>query len=173
MPRTPPAGSRRPRLLKVTDAFRDFVLAQLETLGELDAKAMFGGVGLYHRGVFFGVLTSDTLYFKTDDRTRAAYTRRGAAPLRPHAEQASRTYFAVPLDVLESAPELAAWARDAVAAAERRAVSGRGAPARSRSARRASPRPADRQAAPTDPVRGAAAPARTNTRASGRRSRRR
>ena len=66
----PRAPARKLRSLKVTDAFKSFVLDQLEELGDVTARSMFGGVGLYHRGVFFGLLARDTLYLKVDERTR-------------------------------------------------------------------------------------------------------
>jgi DNA transformation protein and related proteins len=103
----------------VSEAFRRFVLDQLEELGDVTPRAMFGGVGLYHRGVFFGILARDTLYFKTDARNRGDYLRAGTPAFTPYPDRAERSmrYYAVPIDVLESAPELAAWARKAIAAA--------------------------------------------------------
>ena len=88
---------------------------------------MFGGVGLYHRGVFFGLLARDTLYLKVDDANRPDYKAAGMKPFRPYpGRRGSMRYYAVPLDVLESAPELAAWARKAVAAATSVEPRGRG-----------------------------------------------
>jgi len=88
---------------------------------------MFGGVGLYHRGVFFGLLARDTLYLKVDDTNRPDYKAAGMKPFRPYpGRRGSMRYYAVPLDVLESAPELAAWARKAVAAATSVEPRGRG-----------------------------------------------
>src|SRR5215831_13303219 len=72
MPRSKPR-TNNPRSLKVTEAFKAFVLDQLEELGEVTAKRMFGGVGLYYRGVFFGILARDTLYFKTSTANRPDY----------------------------------------------------------------------------------------------------
>jgi DNA transformation protein and related proteins len=105
----------------VSDGFRSFVLDQLEELGGVTAKAMFGGVGLYHGGAFFGIMARDTLYFKTDARNRPEYDRAAAAPFKPFLDRPrqSTTYYAVPVEVLESAPELAAWARKAIAAARK------------------------------------------------------
>jgi DNA transformation protein len=60
-------SKRRLRPLRVSDGFRTFVLDQLEAIGDVTPKAMFGGVGLYSRGVFFGILAADVLYLKTDD----------------------------------------------------------------------------------------------------------
>jgi len=101
------------------DSFKDFVLDQLSGLPELRSKAMFGGQGLYQADHFFGILMEGRLYFKTDDRTRAAYVERGMEPFI--YEKARRTttihYFEVPPDVLEDREELAVWARRAVEAA--------------------------------------------------------
>ena len=107
------------RSLKVSPAFKSFVLDQLEELGDVMPRSMFGGVGLYHRGLFFGIIARDVLYLKVDDSNRPDYERAGCAPFKPYPDRSgTMQYYAVPLEVLESAMELAAWARKSVAAAE-------------------------------------------------------
>ena len=59
--------TRRFRSLKVSEPFKSFVLDQLEELGDVAPRSMFGGIGLYCRGVFFGLIASDVLYLKVDD----------------------------------------------------------------------------------------------------------
>ena len=109
------------RSLKVSDGFKSFVLDQLEELGGVVARAMFGGVGLYCRGVFFGIIARDVLYLKVDDTNRPDFVRAGMRPFTPYPGRRSGTmqYYAVPIAVLESAMSLAGWARKAVAVAER------------------------------------------------------
>jgi DNA transformation protein and related proteins len=109
------------RSLRVSDGFKSYVLDQLEELGDVTPKSMFGGVGLYHRGVFFGILARDVLYLKTDARNRPDYVRAGTRLFNPYpgTSRGKTRYYEVPLDVLESAPELAVWARKAIAAAAR------------------------------------------------------
>jgi DNA transformation protein len=100
------------------------VLDQLEDLGDVVPRSMFGGVGLYSRGVFFGLIACDVLYLKTDDTTRPEYERAGMKPVQPYpGRTGTMQYYAVPVRVLEAASELVAWARKAVtvAAATRRA----------------------------------------------------
>lgn len=103
--------------LSVSAGFKAFVLDQLEELGDVTPRAMFGGVGLYHRGIFFGLLARDRLYLKVGDLNRADYERAGSEAFTPYPGRKSkgtRKYHAVPLEVLESAPELAEWARRAI-----------------------------------------------------------
>jgi DNA transformation protein len=119
MPRSKPRA-RTLRSLKVSDGFRSFVLDQLEELGDVTPKSMFGGVGLYHRGVFFGILARDTLYLKVGDSNLADYERARMKPFKPYPNRGgTMKYYAVPLDVLESPIELVAWTRKAIAVANR------------------------------------------------------
>jgi DNA transformation protein len=110
--------------LKVTPAFRAFVLDQLGELGDVASRSMFGGVGLYCRGFFFGIIARDMLYLKVDDRNRSDYEDAGMQPFKPYADRpGTMQYYAVPLEILESPVDLARWARKAVSAAERAASS--------------------------------------------------
>ena len=124
------ARSMRTGTHKVSDGFKAFVVDQLEEL-DVTPRSMFGGVGLYARGVMFGLLSRDRLYLKVDVGTRPAYEAAGMGPFRPYPDSDAMTfsYFGVPVDVLESAPELVVWARKAIAVAERGAVSARSAKA--------------------------------------------
>jgi len=93
--------------------FKEFVLDQLGGLGEVTARAMFGGHGLYCGTTFFAIVYRDRLYFKTNDASRAAYTQRGMKPFRPNAGQTMK-YHEVPAEVLEHPAELVKWARMAI-----------------------------------------------------------
>lgn len=93
------------------DSFRRFVVDQLDRLGEVRARAMFGGHGLYHRDVFFGIIHGGRLYLKTDEESKGVYLERGMKPFRPTQRQTLRTYYEVPADVLEDDEALVEWAR--------------------------------------------------------------
>jgi len=105
-------------MASVSDSFRSFVVDQLAELGDVTPKAMFGGVGLYYRDVFFGIVAGDRLYLKVDEGNRADYVDTGMKPFKPFADRpGTMSYYAVPVDVLESPGDLAAWSRKAVSAA--------------------------------------------------------
>jgi DNA transformation protein len=106
--------------LKVSDSFKSFVLDQLSGLDGVIPKAMFGGIGLYHRDTFFGILARDALYLKVDGTNRADYERHGMKPFKPYPHRpTTMRYYEVPAGVLESSVELVSWARKAVAVARR------------------------------------------------------
>jgi TfoX/Sxy family transcriptional regulator of competence genes len=115
------AGPSRLRSLTVSAAFKSFVLDQLEELGDVTPRSMFGGIGLYQRGVFFGILARDTLYLKVGDSNRADYKRAGMKAFKPYADRSgTMKYYAVPLEILESPTDLAVWAGKAIAVASGR-----------------------------------------------------
>ena len=111
--------------MPVSEEYLDYTVDQLRCIGEVVAKKMFGGVGLYHEGLFFGLIASDVLYFKADDVNRPHYEAAGSRAFQPYDGTYSMNYFEVPVDVLEDVDKLRAWARAAVAAAERKALSGK------------------------------------------------
>jgi DNA transformation protein len=110
--------------MPVSEEYLDYAVDQLGCLGEVVAKKMFGGVGLYHQGLFFGLIAGDVLYFKVDDENRRGYQAAGSNPFQPYGDGSySMSYYEVPAGVLEDVDQLREWARAALAAAERKALS--------------------------------------------------
>ncbi len=95
-------------------SFKDFVLDQLNDLRDVTARAMFGGYGLYRSGVFFGLISQQRLYFKTDETTQPHYVARGMKFFQPHAKQALKSYYEVPAEIIEDAEQLTEWAQQAI-----------------------------------------------------------
>jgi DNA transformation protein len=107
--------------MPLSRGYLDYVLKQLGELGAVRARRMFGAAGLYCDELFFGIVSHDTLYLRTDERSRPDYVARGMEAFRPYADRpdVSMSYFAVPAEVLEEPGELAAWGRGAVEAARK------------------------------------------------------
>jgi len=103
------------------ESFKEFVLDQLRALPDVRAKAMFGAHGLYQDDQFFGILDEGRLFFKTDAQSQTDYIARGMGPFTYEMKGRVMTmgYHEVPLDVLENAPELVAWAHRAIEVAAR------------------------------------------------------
>jgi DNA transformation protein len=108
--------------MPVTDSFVAFVLEQLDSLGPITPKRMFGGVGLYAGDLFFALVSRDVLYLKGDDDTRAPREAAGARPFQPFPDRPRGTgkmqYYSVPAAILEDGDALIAWAKEAVSIAQ-------------------------------------------------------
>ena len=115
----PQPKARKPATpLRVSSGFREFVLGQLADVRALYARPMFGGIGLYGGGVFFGILAGDVLYLKVDDESRHDYERAGARPFKPYANRpVTMRYYSVPAEIVEDAATVTEWARRAIAIA--------------------------------------------------------
>jgi DNA transformation protein len=100
----------------VQPQFLAYVLEQLEALGRLRSRRMFGAVGLYSGELFFGIIDDDTVFFKSDDSNSADYKARNMPRFMPFPERpdAVMAYFQVPADIIEDAELLVAWARKSV-----------------------------------------------------------
>ncbi len=98
------------------DSFLEFVQDQLDGLGDIHVRRMFGAHGVYCDGVFIAIVHQGRVYFKTDDESRKAHEDAGMEPFQPTKKIALTSYYEVPVDVLEDAGELKTWARRAVRA---------------------------------------------------------
>ena len=96
------------------ESFKEFVLDQLQSLDDVTCRRMFGCDGLYQNGVFFGIIAQGRLYFKTNATTRAAYMQQGMQPFRANPKQTLKSYYEVPIDILEDHTQLLRWAQQAV-----------------------------------------------------------
>ena len=65
--------------MPVSEEYLDYAVDQLGCIGEVAAKRMFGGVGLYRDGFFFGLISGDLLYFKVDEENRPDYEAAGSS----------------------------------------------------------------------------------------------
>lgn len=110
---------------------------RLAPLGELRTRRMFGGIGLWCDELFFALIDEGVLYFKVDEASEADYRAAGAARFRPFPgrPEAALGYYEVPLEVLENAAKLRAWAARALVAARR----GKGEKGRAPAKKRAVP----------------------------------
>ena len=108
----------------LADEFVAYVVDNLRELGVVEAKRMFGGWGLYHRGVFFALIARGTLYLKTDAHNRAEFDARQLEPFtfEKGGETIITAYRAAPEEALENPSAMARWARSAYEAALRKSA---------------------------------------------------
>lgn len=100
----------------------DFVCETLEPFGEVRARRMFGGWGLYHRDLMFGLVADDSLYLKTDGESVHWFRERGLTPFEymKKGKPTKLSYYAAPEEVFDDPDEAVLWATRAFEAALRR-----------------------------------------------------
>ena len=100
-------------------AFRDRVVAQLNQVGDVTARAMFGGYGLYIDGIMFALIAYDTLYFKVDNNNLSDFLQFRMPPFTYMGKHKpiQMSYYQLPQAVFEDVVELATWVEKAKNAA--------------------------------------------------------
>lgn len=101
--------------------FVEYLNEVFEAFGPVSARRMFGGYGIYHEGLMFGLVAEDTLYLKADGVNAPRFERLGLGKFE--YLKAGRVmhiaYYRAPAEVMEDRDQAALWARGAYEAALR------------------------------------------------------
>ena len=93
--------------------------------GPISAKRMFGGYGIYHDGLMFGLVADDVLYLKADEVAKTAFVDLGL-PQFEYAKNGKKTrmsYYLAPEEIYDDPEAARAWAERGYGAALRAARS--------------------------------------------------
>ncbi|MFL5351762.1 TfoX/Sxy family protein [Archangium sp.] len=159
------------------DSYVEYTLELLEPLGLVQARAMFGGWGLYHGGRMMGLIIEDQLYLKTDELSRPEFKAAGGEPFiydSGRGKPVAMSYWTPPADASDDAHALLPWARRAVDAslrvaqkkpakkpAAKKPTAKKSAPAKAKAA--PEKKPAARKPAAKKPAAKKSAPAKKKT----------
>ena len=101
--------------------FIGFLQELFEKWGQVSARRMFGGHGLYHEGLMFAIVADNRLYLKTDDINRADFEALGLAPFTyaMKGKTVALSYWSAPDAIFDESAEAMRWARSAWDAAAR------------------------------------------------------
>jgi DNA transformation protein len=101
--------------------FVTHLLELLEPLGPVQARAMFGGFGIYLKGIMFGLVADNTLYFKVDEKNRPDYEEEGLGPFayQRGTKKFTMSYYRAPAEAVDNTHDLYVWAEKAYDAAVR------------------------------------------------------
>lgn len=101
---------------KAKSEYLEYIAEQLEGMGELSSRAMFGGYCLYQDKIPFAIIADDQLYFKVGVSNQSDYEAAGSKPFTyagKKGKPVSLSYWEVPSEVLEDVDTLLEWARKA------------------------------------------------------------
>jgi DNA transformation protein len=99
-------------------SFVTFALDLLAPLGPVQARRLFGGHGLYVRGVMFALLDEDELFLKADGGTRERFVAAGCR-MWVYGGMKETSYYRPPDEAHEDPEAMLPWARLALDAALR------------------------------------------------------
>jgi DNA transformation protein len=101
--------------------FVEHVLEMLEGAGDIRARRMFGGYGVYRGDLMFGLIADDVLYLKTDEESVGLFRERGQSPFVyvKKGEATKTSYWSAPEEMFDDPEEAERWLRIACDAAVR------------------------------------------------------
>lgn len=148
--------------MREDEGFLEWLRELLEPAGKVSLRRMFGGHGVYIDGLFIAIVAEGRPYFKVDGETEAAFTAAGCAPFvfESSGKVVPTSYWSLPEAALDSAEDMAPWARRAIAAALRKPAAQKAAKRQSAAKKSA----AKKSAAKKGPTRARSAPSASKSR---------
>ena len=89
--------------------------------GLVSAKRMFGGYGIYHNGLMFGLVADEVLYLKADDISVDEFEQHGSRPFEyeKNGKIVKMSYYLAPDEIYDDPEKAKEWAVVAFEAALR------------------------------------------------------
>jgi DNA transformation protein len=107
---------------------REAVAELFSAFGPVNIRRMFSGFGLYADDVCFALFLRGEFYLKADESTVARFSEEGSRPFSYTQRTSGKvvvvnSFWRLPERLYDDPDELALWAKDAVAAAQRQKIS--------------------------------------------------
>ena len=101
--------------------FIAFLIDGLQPLGQIRAKRMFGGHGIFFEDTMFAIVADDTLYLKADEQNKSEFDALDLMPFQYSRKDKviEMSYRPAPEVIFDDPDELIHWGRLALDAALR------------------------------------------------------
>lgn len=108
-------------ITKADKEFANYIVDLMQSIGPVQAKAMFGGFGLFIDGLMFALIANRELYLKVDNDIEAEFEAKGLEAFRYSKgdKEFKMSYRQAPEEVLENIDEMSLWGSKAYHAALR------------------------------------------------------
>ena len=89
--------------------------------GSVEPRRMFGGYGIFHKGLMFGLVADEVLYLKADEAIAKYFTERELEQFsyEKQGKAFKMSYYMAPEDIFDDLEEAKVWANRSFAAAVR------------------------------------------------------
>ena len=101
--------------------FTSYVVDLMQSIGPVNAKAMFGGYGIFLEGLMFALIADSVLFLKVDGESENEYKAKGLEKFTyfKKGKEYKMSYCQAPEETLEDINEMNSWALKAYKAAQR------------------------------------------------------
>jgi DNA transformation protein and related proteins len=106
---------------------RDFLIDLFSDFGPVTIRRMFSGFGISADGINFALALRAGLYFRADEATIPQFQAEGSKPFQYQQRRTGKvvtvnSYWELPARLFDDSEALAGWAKAALAAAQRAAL---------------------------------------------------
>ena len=103
------------------DEFVNYLHEVFKAFGPIHTRRMFGGHGVFHEGLMFGLVADGVLYLKADTEIEGVFSERGLERFEytKNGKPMKMSYFMAPEEIYEDPSVASEWAALSYGAARR------------------------------------------------------
>jgi DNA transformation protein len=104
--------------MALNEEFENFVLDQLQGMGEFETKRMFGGLALLSHGSAFAKIKHDRVWLKVDESNIVEFEKHGMQKYT-YGKDSSRelNFYETPIQIIEDRDKLKEWVKKSIGVA--------------------------------------------------------
>lgn len=101
--------------------FVEYLTEVFELFGDIRARRMFGGYGVYHHDLMFGLIADNVLYLKADSESAGFFREKGLEQFEyvKNGKAMNMSYYMAPEEIYDDRDAARLWASRAYDAALR------------------------------------------------------
>jgi len=91
--------------------FVEYLKEVLSGVGDVRARRMFGGYGLFHNDLMIGLVADDVLYLKADGQSAKSFSDKGLEQFEyiKNGKPMKMSYFMAPEEIFDDPTEARKW----------------------------------------------------------------
>jgi len=95
-----------------TSQYVEYLKEVFEQFGPIHPRRMFGGYGLFHKGLMFGLVADGVLYLKADETLSPFFEERGLDQFQyeKRGKTFKMSYYMAPENIFDDPEEAKIWA---------------------------------------------------------------
>lgn len=101
--------------MALNEEFKNFVLDQLQGIGEFETKRMFGGLALLYQGSAFAKIKHDKVWLKVDDSNLSNFERYSMGQYTYGKDNSRKlNFYETPIEIIEDRDKLKDWVQKSI-----------------------------------------------------------